>query len=271
VEEGALMFFVLSKTVAFLLLPSNLLLIVGLAGLALMRTRWRRPGKWLAGGSLVLLLAIGFLPVGSLLVHVLENRFPAWDAARGPPDGIVVLGGAVSPLMSRERGQVALNGSAERVTVIARLARDYPDARIVYSGGDASLLQDAGVETDYLRPLLDSFGVPRDRVMLESRARNTYQNALFTRELVKPAPGERWLLVTSAEHMPRAVGCFRRVGFAVEPYPVDWRTRPRLRLGLSDQFSGGLASADHAAREWLGLIMYRLTGRTSALLPAPLP
>lgn len=265
------MFFILSKTIAFLLLPSNLLLVLALAGFVLMRTRWRRPGRWLAGTSLVLLLAIGFLPVGSVLAHVLENRFPAWDASRGPPDGIIVLGGAISPLLSRERGQIALNGSAERITAIARLARDYPDARIVYSGGDASLLQDAGVEADYLYPLLDSFGVPRDRVLLEPRARNTYQNALFTKDLVKPAPGERWLLVTSAEHMPRAVGCFRRVGFAVEPYPVDWRTRPGWQLSLSDRFSGGLASADHAAREWLGLIAYWLTGRTSALFPGPVP
>jgi uncharacterized SAM-binding protein YcdF (DUF218 family) len=245
--------------------------VIGLVGLALMCTRRRRLGKWVAGASVALLLAIGFLPVGGVLMHVLDNRFPAWDASRGAPDGIVVLGGAISPLLSRERGQVSLNGSAERVTVIARLAHDYPNARIVYTGGDASLMQDEGVEADYLYPLLDSFGVPRGRVTLESRARNTYQNALFTRELAKPAPGERWLLVTSAEHMPRAVGCFRRVGFAVEPYPVDWRTRPRLRFRLSDRFSAGLASTDHAVHEWLGLIAYRLTGRTSELLPGPLP
>ncbi len=263
------MFFILSKTVAFLLLPSNFLVVLGLVGLALMATRWRRPGKWLVGGSVVLLLAIGFLPVGQLLLHPLDDRFPAWDPSRGAPDGIVVLGGAIAPEISRERGAPQLNGSAERVTVIAKLARDYPDARIVYSGGDASLLQDEGVEADYLYPLLDSFGVPRDRVTLETRARNTYQNALLTRELVKPKPGERWLLVTSAEHMPRAVGCFRRVGFPVEPYPVDWHTLPRVKLRLSSRFAGGLSSADHAVQEWLGLFAYWLTGRTSELLPGP--
>jgi uncharacterized SAM-binding protein YcdF (DUF218 family) len=271
VEEGALMFFILSKTIAFLLLPSNFLVVLGLVGLALMCTRWRRPGKWLAVASIVLLLVIGFLPVGQGLMYVLDNRFPAWDPSRGAPDGIVVLGGAIAPEISRERGAPQLNGSAERVTVIASLARDYPNARIVYTGGDASLLQDEGIEADYLYPLLDSFGVPRNRVMLETRARNTYENALFTKELVKPQPGERWLLVTSAEHMARAIGSFRRVGFSVEPYPVDWRTRPRLRLSLSGRFSGGLASTDHAVHEWLGLIAYRLTGRTSALLSGPLP
>jgi len=265
------MFFLFSKTVAFLLLPSNFLVILGLAGLALLCTRWRRLGQWFTRASVVLLLAIGFLPVGSTLLHVLENRFPAWDPSRGAPDGIIVLGGAIAPQISRERGAPQLSGSAERVTIIAGLARDYPNARIVYSGGDASLLQDEGAEADYLYPLLDSFGVPRDRVTLEAGARNTYQNAVLSKELVKPKPGERWLLVTSAEHMPRAIGCFRRVGFAVEAYPVDWHTRPRWRFRLSARFSSGLASTDHAVHEWLGLIAYRLTGRTSTLLPGPLP
>jgi len=265
------MFFVLSKTVAFLLLPSNFLVVLGLAGLALLRTRWRRPGKWLAGVSVVMLLALAYLPVGGVLTHVLESRFPPWDPARGAPDGIVVLGGAISPALSRAYGAVQLSGSAERVAVIAKLARDYPNARIVYSGGDASLLADAGREADYLYPLLDTFNVSRQRVMLENRSRNTVENAMFTKELVKPKPGERWLLITSAQHMPRAVGCFRRAGFPVEAYPVDWHTRPHRQFGVSSKFGGGLASTDRAVHEWLGLITYWVTGRTSALLPGPLP
>jgi uncharacterized SAM-binding protein YcdF (DUF218 family) len=119
--------------------------------------------------------------------------------------------------------------------------------------------------------MLDSFGIPRQRVLLEDRSRNTYENALFTRELVKPKPGQRWLLVTSAWHMPRAVGCFRRVGFPVEAYPVDWHTWPRLHWSLSRSFGGGLAGLDTAVHEWLGLLAYRVTGRTSALFPAPAP
>jgi uncharacterized SAM-binding protein YcdF (DUF218 family) len=265
------MFFVLSKTASFLLLPSNLLLALGLIGLVLIATRWRRLGKWLTGISLVLLLVVGFLPVGALLQHALESRFPPWDPSRGAPDGIVVLGGALDGVMSRERGVPALGGNAERITVIGKLARDYPDARIVYSGGDASLLGDGAAEADFLYPLLDSFGVPRSRVILESRSRNTAENAAFTKQLVKPKPGERWLLVTSAQHMPRAIGCFRAVGFPVEAYPVDWQTRTELRFAISRTFAGGLARADDAVHEWLGLFVYWLTGRTGALLPEPEP
>ncbi len=266
------MFFLLSKTAAFLLLPSNFLLVLGFAGLPFMATRFRRTGQWLMGTSLVLFLIVGFLPVGVALNHVLENRFPVWNPARGAPDGIVVLGGVIDPAISRVRGQVSLNGSAERVTVIAKLARDYPNARIVYSSGDASLFTDQGAEADYLYPVLDSFGVPRERVMLENRARNTAENAAFSLALVRPKPGDRWLLVPSAQHMPRAIGCFRRAGFPVEAYPVDWRSLRRFRFSLSslsNAFSGGLSRTDNAVHEWMGLLAYRLTGRTSELLPGP--
>jgi len=263
------MFFVLSKTASLLLVPSNLLLIIGLAGLALLLTRWRRLGRRLALTSLTLFLALGLLPVGAALNHIIENRFPVWDPSRGTPDGIVVLGGAIDPALSRVRGQIVLGGAAERVTIIAELARDYPKARIVFSGGDASLLANQPNEADYLYPLLDTFGVPRDRVMLENKARNTAENAAFTKALVAPKPGERWLLVTSAQHMPRAMGCFRQVGFPVEAYPVDWHSTPRWRWLQPTEFGRALATVDDAVHEWVGLIAYRLTGRTGELLPGP--
>lgn len=263
------MYFVLSKTVGLLVMPSNLLILFCLAGVALMATRFARTGRRVALTSLLVMLFVGFMPVGVLLVHELESRFPAWDATRGPPDGIVVLSGAILPGLSRDYGQPAVNGNAARVFAIGKFARDYPNARIVYSGGDGSLFADAGAEANYLPPLLDSMGVPRERVMLETRSRNTEENAAFTKDMVKPKPGERWLLVTSAEHMPRAIGCFRRVGFAVEAYPVSWHTRKTVSLRPRWIFANGLAALDAAAYEWIGLVIYWLTGRTSEFLPGP--
>jgi uncharacterized SAM-binding protein YcdF (DUF218 family) len=265
------MYFIVSKTAGFLLLPSNFLFAIGVAGLLLLATRWRRAGKRLVLASFVLLGLAGFLPIGGMLIYALESRFPPWQASRGAPDGIVVLGGAIAPGLSRIYGAPQLNGSAERVTVIPLLARSFQNARIVYSGGDASLLANQGREADYLYPLLETFGVPRARVMLESHARNTYENAVFTKQPVKPKPGERWLLVTSAAHMPRAIGSFRRVGFPVEAYPVDWQRLPRLRLLPSLQFSGGLRALDSGLHEWTGLFVYWLTGRSSEFFPKPAP
>jgi uncharacterized SAM-binding protein YcdF (DUF218 family) len=262
------MFFVLSKTVALLLVPSNLLIVVGLAGFALMATRFRRAGVRLAAASFCLLLLIGALPVGSVLLHILESRFPAWDASRGAPDGIVVLGGTIDPGVSFSRGVPVVREAADRVIAIARLARQYPNARIVFSGGNGSLASGQRAEADFVYPLLDDFGIARGRVALENRSRNTEENATYSKEIVQPKPGERWLLVTSAWHMPRAVGCFRRAGFPVEAYPVDWQTRKHQGFSLLSPVTG-LAHADNAVHEWLGLVAYWLTGRTSEFFPGP--
>lgn len=263
------MFFILSKTIAFLILPSNLLVLLGLAGLVLMTTRWRRLGARMTMASLILLALIGFSPLGGLLTHVLEDRFPPWDPTRGAPAGIVVLGGEISPQLSRARAAPAIVGEGARIAAMVKLARAYPDARIVYSGGDASLFGNQVPESSYVYPLLDSFGVARDRVILESRSRNTAENAVFTKDLVKPKPDERWLLVTSAKHMPRAIGCFRRAGFSVEAYPAGWLTAGDANVGLSPVFSSGLAQFDSAAREWIGLLAYWLAGKTDEFLPGP--
>jgi len=264
------MFFILSKTLGFFAAPSNVLIALAVLGVVLMATRFSRCGRRLAVAGVVLLAVAGLTPFGNALMLPLEQRFPPWDAARGAPDGIVVLGGAIEPETSAARGQAALNEAAERLTAVAALARRFPQARIVYSGGDASLLGIQPDEAQFALPLLESFGVAKQRIALERQSRNTHQNAVFTAALVKPKPGERWLLVTSAHHMPRAVGCFRRVGFQVEAYPVDWRTG-----GLQDLWrpfrsaSAGLARTDAAVREWVGLMAYWLTGRSSELFPGP--
>jgi uncharacterized SAM-binding protein YcdF (DUF218 family) len=263
------MFFILSKTAAFLLLPSNLLMLIAVIGIVLLATRWRRAGACLAATGVLLLAAAGYGPVGELLLHPLEDRFPPWNAAQGAPDGIIVLGGAISPALTLNRGALAVSSSAPRIFALAKLAREFPAARIIYSGGNASLRPGGPAEADVIGRALDSFGVPRQRVVLERRARNTAENAAFSKAIAKPQPGERWLLVTSAAHMPRAVGCFRRVGFPVEAYPVDWTTFKRLHLAPTLSFGEGLKHTDDAVHEWLGLIVYWLTGRTSAFLPGP--
>jgi uncharacterized SAM-binding protein YcdF (DUF218 family) len=262
------MFFILSKTAALLALPSNLLVLLGLIGLGLMATRFKRSGRALAIVSLLLLLIAGYSPLGTLMIHKLESRFPPWDASRGAPDGIIVLGGSISAALSRDYGQVMVMGDAGRVTALAKLARDYPQARIVYSGGDASLSGNKLPEAEFVGPLLDAFGIPRERVLLENRSRNTAENAAYTKALVQPKPGERWLLVTSASHMPRAIGCFRHTGFVVEAYPAVWRTRRHPGLLPSPAFSNGLGLFDLAVHEWTGLFMYWATGRIDEIFPA---
>ena len=263
------MFFVLSKTVGFLLLPSNFLLLLAFAGAALLATRWKRAGLRMVIGAVVLLAMVGLLPVGTFIIHGLENRFPQWDAARGTPDGIIVLGNAISPKLSSALGEPVFSGSGSRMLAMAKLARAYPNARIIYSGGDASLFGNGVAETDFVYPALASLGIARERVQLETQSRNTAENAAFTKLLVKPKLGERWLLVTSARHMPRAIGCFRKADFRVEAYPVGWWAADVLDAQWGRGLADGLKRLDAAAYEWIGLLAYRLSGRTAELFPSP--
>jgi uncharacterized SAM-binding protein YcdF (DUF218 family) len=239
-------------------------------GALMLATRFARAGRRLLVFSVLLIAVVGLSPLGNILILPLEQRFPPWNESRGEPDGIVVLGGAISPELSLVRGEVSLNESAERVTVVAALARRYPQARIVYSGGNGALIVREGTEAEFALKILQSFGIDPARLVAEDRSRNTAENALFSKQVAHPKPGERWLLVTSAYHMPRSMGAFRQAGFEVEAYPVDYRIRgPGDMLITFSSVSEGFGRTDTAMREWVGLLAYWVSGRSSALFPGP--
>lgn len=259
----------ISKLGWWLFAPANLVLLALLAGTALLWTRWRGAGRlmitFLAGASFL----IAVLPLSDWAVAPLENRFQAPQRMPARITGIITLGGVVNANLTMKRGQVALLSGAERLTEFVTLARQYPEARLVFSGGTGSLLTPELKEAPVARRFLDSLGFDVNRINFEDQSRNTYENALLTRQLVKPKPGDRWVLMTSALHMPRSVGVFRAAGWDVIPYPVDYLTTGERRFALRFDFQNGINVLRVAAREWTGLVAYRLLGRTKALLPAP--
>ena len=266
------MFFVLSKVLAFLVVPSNIMLGIGILGMALMLMRFRRTGVRLMVACLLLLVVVGLLPIGRSLIAMLENRFPPGKEGGPPITGIIVLGGPIDNRMSTLRGSLSIGGEVERLVEGAALARRHPAARLVFTGGNPSLFRDDPPESFYAAQLFEQLGVPASRLVLEDQSRNTDENAVFTKRLVDPKPGERWLLVTSAMHMPRAVGVFRKAGFPVEPYPVDWHTLPGANLlRIPRSLLNGVVALDTASHELVGLLMYWITGRSSALFPGPPP
>ena len=266
------MFFVLSKTLGVMLLPTNFLIGVGLFGAILLATRFTSLGRKLLIASVVLLAICGFSPLGKLVLYPLESRFPPWDAARGAPDGIVVLGGSIDPDLSAAHGLPVFKGAVDRVIAVAALAHRYPNARIIFSGGSGNLISGDAREADYASAVFESLGVPKQHLTMERRSRNTQENAEFSKAIAAPKSGERWLLVTSAYHMPRSVGLFRKAGFAVEPYPVDWRVGGRADiLTFSSLSSEGLDRVDTGIREWMGLAAYWISGKTRELFPGPDP
>ncbi|HMN38615.1 MAG TPA: YdcF family protein [Hyphomicrobium sp.] len=266
------MFHAAAKVLFFLFQPSSLAVLLTALGVVLLRAGRRRAGSVSAAAGMAWLVGAGLLPVGNILIYPLEERFSVPSPAEGQAiAGIIMLGGFEDPWVSSGRGSLNVNEAAERLTESVRLAKRWPDAKVVFTGGWGGLLEGVGADGAvgaYLRDM----GVMPERLILEGRSRNTFENAVFTRDLVAPQPGTVWLLVTSASHMPRAVGAFRQVGFDVLPFPVDFRTRDRgdmLRFFTS--VPDGLKRCDLAVHEWLGLLMYWLTGRSNALYPAPVP
>jgi uncharacterized SAM-binding protein YcdF (DUF218 family) len=263
----------LAKMLALLAQPSSLMVLCIVAGLWLMGRRPERPaGRRLAWAGVLALVIGGLSPLGNLLVHPLEQRFASVPApAPGARvDGIILLGGFEDGWVSAGRGGLGLNESAERVTEGMRLALRHPEAKVVFTGGVGGLLAQGTEATGPVADFLTEAGISKDRLILEGRSRNTYENALFTRDLVAPQPGARWYLVTSAYHMPRAMGIFRKAGFDVIAYPVDYRTRgSEDSLRFFERFPQGLMRVDLATNEWLGLLAYRLLGRIDTLFPGP--
>lgn len=264
------MFFVLSKTLGVIALPTNFLMVIGILGVILLATRFTALGRKLMVASIAGIAICGFSPLGSILLYPLEQRFPPCEATRSVPDGIIVLGGPIDADLSVALGRPVVKSSPDRLLVAVALARQFPKARVVYTGGSANLFDNDAREADFAAEVFQSLGVDKARLIMERGSRNTYENAVFTKALAAPKPGERWLLVTSAFHMPRSVGLFRKVGFAVEPCPVDWRVGGRADfLRFTNLASDGWLRTDTALREWVGLVAYWLTGKTNALFPAP--
>jgi uncharacterized SAM-binding protein YcdF (DUF218 family) len=264
------LFFYTSKVLWFCLQPSALLLILMLAGAGLLLARYQNAGRRLVLVSTVLLLFGGLLPLSTWLILPLEQRFVRADLSGGAVEGIIVLGGMEDPRVSTARHAHAIDEAAERLTEAAALALRFPESKIVLTGGSAEVLSAPFIGADAAGLVLRDLGIGDRRLLLEREARDTWENAVKTKALVNPKPGERWLLVTSAWHMPRAMGAFRKAGFPVEPWPVDYRTAgwaDALRPFPFESPAEGLRQLDLTVHEWLGLLAYRLSGRSDEIFP----
>ena len=245
-------FFVLAKLFRFVFQPGNFLVLLLMAGLALAVMRCRRAGMWFIGISAALLFAILVLPVNLWPTRPLENRFPP-PSSLDRVDGILVLGG----------------GRSDSLIAAADLLRHYPSARLVFSGGDGFLGGANAQEADRARTVLKQIGVDVERVLFESRSRNTWENLLFTKAVVRPRPDETWLLVTAARHMPRAMGVAQHLKWNMRAWPYDYRTHESAVAFYDSSLSDNLVELEETIHEWVGLLAYRLTGKTDALFPSP--
>lgn len=253
--------FILAKLLAFLTQPLAWVLMLLAMGLLLQR-RWRRSGTALLWSALAVLVVQGWEPLPDALLRRLETQYPAptrIDLSRYA--GVVVLGGATeSSYVWEGNEQPQLNESAERLTAALPLLQRAPQLQLLYSGGEGELLGQGLTEAERARRFYASMGVNPQRLLLESVSRTTYENAVLSAALPGVDKTRPWLLLTSANHMPRSMATFEKTGWNVTPWPTDYHAgleTPWTRYSLVR----GAAKWNTALHELLGLWIYRLTGR----------
>jgi uncharacterized SAM-binding protein YcdF (DUF218 family) len=262
-------FWIVSKILWSLASPEKVVLILLFVGTVLIWTKRQKLGRWLVSMSALIFLVFTLLPVNVFLLKPLEERFSPPTELPENISGIIVLSGPERPVITKTRGQPSIGEGAERLTTFMALARRYPQARLIYAGGTGSLFYQDYKSNQTARKLFEQLGLNLDRILFDTKARNTYENAVNSFKLIGQQTKGDWILITSAFHMPRSVGVFRKTGWNVIPYPVDYQTSGEWdydwkfgRLINFLEFSTGL-------HEWLGLISYRMTGKTAALFPKP--
>ncbi|MDZ7919835.1 YdcF family protein [Rhodoferax sp.] len=255
------MFFV-SKVLAPLTQPLlwvAMLLLIGL----LVQIRWPRAGRRAIWAAWALMLLLGWMAPSEWVIRQLEGQYAEFTPQADLSDyvGVVVLGGATeSGRVQQAHAQPLFNGAAERITAPLAMLRHNPQLRVLYTGGEGALRGSGPSEADRARVFYESVGWSSGQVQYESASRNTYENAALSAQLPGVDKRKRWLLVTSAAHMPRSMGTFVKAGWNVTAYPVDFHTS-QTSDWLDFNLASGAVNWEAALHELLGLMAYRLAGR----------
>lgn len=256
--------FVISKLVGLAILPEIWLVAALMLALLAVIRGWRRFARWMLGGGIAFVLVVGIFPIGELLIQPIEQEYPTAPAL-DRVDGIIVLGGAENPAASKFWGQTQFNDSSERLTGALELARKFPDAQMIAAGGSGSLkglvVKLKGAESTVAGRFFIDQGLDPARLVMENRSRTTAENARLTLDRLKPTAAQRFVLVTSAYHMPRAMRSFESAGWQnLTAWPVDYRSS-RFSAGIGWNFANNLNLLNKGVKEWVGRIAYKILGR----------
>lgn len=247
--------------------PLNLLCFIAAMGL-LARLKWPKAGQKIANTALVAILVLGILPIGPLLLNWMERQYPKPETLPPKVDGIILLGGAFETGLSQTYGHIAPTGQMGRVLCFVDIAREYPNAKLAFTGGSGNMAFPEARESIDAKEFFAMSILNKRKIIYEERSRNTYENAVFSKEIIKPKAGENWILVTSAFHMPRSVGIFEKQGWPVIPYACDQKTYGTLESYLRmPNINSNYALLGIVFKEWVGSIVYYVTGKTAFILP----
>jgi uncharacterized SAM-binding protein YcdF (DUF218 family) len=255
--------FFLGKILALITQPLVWVVLVLLAACAALLLRRVKAGLGLVVLALGLMVITAWQALPEYVLHQLESRYAeiAPDVDLRGYTGVIVLGGATaSGRVQQDHLQPLLGDAAERMTAPIAMLRSNPHLRVLFTGGEGSLRGIGPTEAERARKFFTAIGVPAGKVQYEDMSRNTYENAVLSAKLPGVNPKDRWLLVTSAWHMPRSMATFVKAGWNVTAYPVDYRTG-QTSDWLDFNLAGGATSWETALHELVGLLAYWLTGR----------
>ena len=265
------MFFAASKIFWSLIQPLNALCLIALLGFLIrLRGKWEHTGQALMNFALGAILIFGILPVGPLLMTYLERQYPAPESLPAKIDGIIVLGGAFEASAGAKSGQIVANDQIDRMFCFVDLAKKYPGAKLVFSGGPGDILNPSAMEGNDARRFFALTGLDKNKIIFEENSRNTFENVLHTMEMVDPKSSETWVVTTSAYHMPRTMGIFAQFRWPVTPYQCDPRTDGDYKTVLKTlpSVTGNFSKLNYALKELIGNAVYYFTGKSAYLIPA---
>jgi uncharacterized SAM-binding protein YcdF (DUF218 family) len=261
-------FFFLSKLLDVLLSPFSwgvVLLAVAVPWRKRPSRHWRRK-RILGGVGLGIIVLASSFPVSNALNRSLEHASMSTYHDDVTYDAVILLGGVVDEEATAYSGEPSYNDNVERVVVTQKLLRDGKARVVIISGAPLDPKVPQNGEAVVLGRQLEDWGIAKERIVIEDRARNTRENAVYTKEIVQARGYERVLVLTSAFHMVRAAECFAAVGMKVDTFAVDHRAHERAgRVGEWLPRASSLAITTSMVREMSGRLVYRVQGYGKAV------
>jgi len=259
------MSFYFSKILWLIFNPFNVFIFNIFLTIILFYLRFKKLSKYIFLINFIFILLISFFPIGNYLIHKIEKEYHSYKSVPEHVDGILILGGATNPLIFKEYGQISLNGSAERLVESVEIIKNFKNSKVIFSGGSGIIKRPDLDHSQVAQYFYEKIGLDIDRFVFEDNSRNTYENILFSKKIANPKVNEKWILITSASHMKRAMLIAENQNWNIIPYAVDFKTLRKFKIRLNFRLLSNLNSFQEASHEWLGLIAYYLMGRTSKI------
>ena len=260
------MSFYLSKVLWLIINPFNILIFFLFLTILFSFFKKNKLKNFSFSFFLIFLICFGILPLGEYLIYKLEKNYHNSIILPDEVDGILILGGATNPFLSHEHNQIILNGSVERLLESMTLIKKYKDAKVIFSSGSGSIKNPTMDHASIAKKFFMKIGLDTDKIIFENKSRNTYENIFFSKEIAKPTKNEKWIVITSAFHMNRAIFIGEKNNWTLTPYAVDFTQPKKFTFIPNLDVLSNLGQMQHGSHEWIGLIAYFLMGRTSRIL-----